>query len=85
MSRIAIDQSAGVEISAEMAAKLEALEDAHPGGPKHQWTAEEDAVLLKYWRIKRQVDVAELLGLDDNTCRYRYRDLMKQREVRNDE
>ena len=64
-----------VDIDPRLLDELEALPDAAGGALRHEWTAEEDAVLLKYWKSKRQVDVARILGLAANTCRERWRQL----------
>lgn len=62
-----------VEIPAEWLDQLEALEPTKPGNPGIIWTPEMDAVLLKYWPVKRQPDVAEILGVCVGVCRNRYR------------
>ena len=64
-----------VDIDPRILDELEALPDAAGGALRHEWTAGEDAVLLKYWETKRQVDVARVLGLSTNTCRERWRQL----------
>ena len=64
-------------ISEEMTKQLEALPDADVG--KHfEWTPEKDAILLKYWNVKRQSDICELLGITQNPARNRYRKLTKE-------
>ena len=50
-----------IVISEELAKQLEALQDSKIG--KHfEWTPEKDAILLKYWNIKKQSDVCNILG-----------------------
>ena len=61
-----------VQISPEMLEKLEALPGNKCGQKGREWTAEQDAALLKYWRVKRQEDVAKLLGVNTSLARKRY-------------
>jgi transcription initiation factor TFIIIB Brf1 subunit/transcription initiation factor TFIIB len=62
-----------VEISAEMRAKLEALEDSPIN--TRRFTPETDAILLEYWTRKRRPELAKLLGFSDTTLRKRYKEL----------
>ena len=64
-----------VDIDPALLESLEALPDRTAGVPKRKWTASEDAVLLRGWGKKRQVDIANLLGISTNTCRDRLREL----------
>jgi len=64
-----------VELSPELLAAFESLQDSHPGARQHEWTKEEDASLLRYWTVKRKADVAKVLGLHDGLCRERYKAL----------
>lgn len=61
-----------VQISPDLQAKLDAMPDKAPGARAHEWTPEEDAVLARYWGIKRQADVGALLGRGLNVCRRRW-------------
>lgn len=61
-------------ISEEMLKQFEALPDVEIG--KHfEWTPEKEALLLKYWKVKRQSDVCKLLGVTENPARKKYREL----------
>lgn len=70
-----------VEIDAATLEALEALPDGGGGSLGHEWTAREDAILLKYWPAKRKEDVARFIGLDTATCRKRYRKLTDANRV----
>ena len=59
-------------ISDELLQQLEALPKAVSGKPKSLFTPEEDAILLKYWGVKRQVDICKIIGKCVNACRDRY-------------
>jgi len=62
-------------ITEEMLRQFEALPDVEVG--KHfEWTPEKETLLLKYWPVKRQVDVCRLLGVSENTARKKYRELI---------
>lgn len=67
-------EAVAVDIDPRMLEELDALPDSR-GVLRHEWTPEQDAVLLKYWTVKRQVDVARVLGMCTNSCRDRYREL----------
>ena len=66
-----------VEVSDEIIDRFERLE----GGKVSQWTAEKDALLMKYWPVKKRDDVAELLEIPRTTCANRYKYLMKVESV----
>lgn len=61
-----------------LAATLESLPDVSGSFQWVTWTEEMDALLLKYWPVKRKIDVAEALGFSPNTCRARYRKLTRE-------
>lgn len=44
-----------------------------------EWKDWEDAILLKYWYVKRQKDIAETLGRAINICRDRHQ-LLTEKE-----
>ena len=67
-----------VEIDEATLAKFEALPAAGIGQNGYNWKSEEDALLLRYWPIKRKMDVSRLLGLNETTCRERYRWLTRE-------
>jgi hypothetical protein len=69
-----------VEIPEYLIAELEVLPNAQNGQRKKQWSPENDAILLKYWGVKIQTDIASIIGLNVSTCRSRYRYLMKCKE-----
>lgn len=60
-------------------ASFESLPDVKLGVAGVQWTEDMDAALLKYWTVKRQCDVAKLLGVSEDTARKRYRELTCQK------
>jgi len=64
-----------IKISKELEEAFDALPDGGPFKPAKEWTAEEDAILLKYWPIKKHSAVAIQLGVAENTARKRYREL----------
>lgn len=68
-------QNVKVNIDPATLERLEALEDAQSGARRHQWTDEEDAILLRYWPVKRKEEVAAILGYGQEMCRRRYREL----------
>lgn len=45
----------------------------------YEWKDWEDAILLKYWYVKRQKDIAAMLGRCINVCRDRYQ-LLTEKE-----
>lgn len=60
-----------IAVTSDMLKRLEALPDARPGSTALVWTKEMDEVMRKGWRVKRKVDVAKVLGLNETTCRKR--------------
>lgn len=71
-----------IEIAPEVLALFEALPRAGGGRPWRVWTAEQDYLILTYWPTRRQAEVAKTLGICENTCRKRYREL-KRKETEN--
>ena len=39
------------------------------------WTLAEDELLVRFWPVKRHVDVARLLGRGEHVCRRRFAEL----------
>lgn len=66
-----------VELPADLIAELEALDEPF-ATKKTRWTDRQDAILLGYWEKKTKADVAKLVGLNESTCRTRYKYLQKQ-------
>ena len=67
-----------VEITEELERKLEALENTRIGPARFPWTPALDAALLKYWPVKRHMDVAKTLGCSDVVALRRYRELTEK-------
>ena len=66
-----------VEIDQDIIDRFEALEE--PKQVTGWWTPEREALLMKYWPIKRHAEVAKLLGKSDTTCRRKYEQLVARR------
>ena len=67
-----------VPIASDLLAQLEALPDKRAGGYRHQWSAADDAALLRYWDTKPQRMVAKLIGVSENTARNRIQELREK-------
>lgn len=65
-----------VDIDPKLLEELDELPDVRIGLRQYQWTAAQDEVLRRYWAKKRKADVARKLGLGEDICRRRYRELM---------
>ena len=61
----------------DVLAKLEGLSDAKIGAPGLTWDQWQDDALLKFWPVKRQVDVAKTIGVSVNACRRRFEELTR--------
>lgn len=72
-SRIVIEPSA--PISREKIELLESLTNSDDKPWAARFSKEDDAILLKYWTVKKKADVARIIGYSQNTCRKRYREL----------
>jgi transcription initiation factor TFIIIB Brf1 subunit/transcription initiation factor TFIIB len=61
---------------------LNELDKLPPAGDRKlvKWTPEMDQILLAYWEKKRQVAVAKIIGVCENTARKRYRMLTEFKE-----
>lgn len=59
--------------AAALEAEFAALPDA--GLNLKPWTVSEDELLVRFWPVKRHVDVARLLGRGEHVCRRRYAEL----------
>lgn len=71
-----------VEIDPDVIARLEALPDKQVGAIRRQWTPAEDAIILRYYPVKRAEDLGEVLKSSDKTIRRRYRMLTRQTDAR---
>lgn len=60
----------------ELERRLEELPDRLGHTRGRTWTAQEDELLLRYWRTKRQSDVAKLFGVAITTAMHRYNSLV---------
>lgn len=68
-----------VEIRAEWLEKLDRLQESKPGNPGVRWTPEMDEVLLRYWnKGPRQLDVAKIIGVNQQSCRERWKELTNE-------
>ena len=65
-----------LEISDDMMAKIAEIEDTSKFQHK-QWSAEEDAILLKYWKVKNKSQLSKVIGVSETTARERYLKLTK--------
>jgi hypothetical protein len=61
----------------EIERALDALPNKRTPGIPRQWQPREDEILLRYWGIKRQQDVAKILQRCIHSCLDRYRILTK--------
>jgi len=59
-----------------MLEQIEKIDDSNIR-PGKVWTAEEDAILIKYWPIKNKDQLSEMLGVSDKTARARYKKLTR--------
>jgi hypothetical protein len=68
-------RSVDLVVSAEMEERLKRLPKPIRRLPRIEWTAEEDALLLREWEagLYRKRDLARLIGHTDQLCRDRYR------------
>lgn len=53
-------------------AQLAAMPDKRPGVRKKQWTSDEDWILWTTWNVKRQSDIAKVIGIGIGACKERY-------------
>jgi hypothetical protein len=67
-----------IEIDADLLAKFEALPDCHAGAQRKVPTPEQVEILRRYWKVKRQQDVCDLIGARENTCRKWYQDYVEK-------
>lgn len=65
-----------VEIDEETIKKFESIPRSKK--EKSNWPEYKDALLLKYWPIKRHKDVADFLGYPVNTAKDRYEKLIRE-------
>lgn len=64
-----------INIDSDIIAKFESLPEKQNQG---SWTPEKDALLLKYWPIKKCDEVANLFGKSVTACRDRYTKLSRR-------
>ena len=74
-SRVTIEPAA--PISQEKIEILESLTNSDEKPWAAKFSAEDDAILLRYWGVKKQSDIAKVIGYSINVCRKRYRELME--------
>lgn len=67
-----------VEIPKEVMEQLEQAPSSRGGQPRATFEPWQDAVLLKYWKEKRQDDVSEIVGWSRKICQRRYQQLVKE-------
>lgn len=67
-----------IEIPADIEEKLQGIKDGGRGSKKAEFTPLQDKILLEYWGKKNQPEVAEIIGYHTDTCRRRYKELMRQ-------
>ena len=61
-------------ISEDMLAKIDALRDTERTPPR-QFTEEQDAIILTFYKKKNKGDLAKLIGCCQSTMRRRYLEL----------
>ena len=66
----------------ELRRKMLALPNTSRRGHEHAWTAEEDALLLEFWRVKRKTAIAKLLNVAPSTATLRYEWLAAQEKAK---
>ncbi len=71
-----------LDIDPELLRKLNSLPDAKYQTRDQEFTPDMDKALLAFWKVKRQYDVAKMLGKCIKLCRRRYEQLT---EVENGE
>jgi hypothetical protein len=57
---------------------LDSLPDVSTGRQKITWTDDEVKLLMEYWPIKNQIQVAKILGRAAGTCREKYREELEK-------
>jgi hypothetical protein len=62
-------------LSDNLRSELEKLQNNNNG--KIEFTQEENNLLLEFWPIKLQSEIAKIFGMSENTLRKRYRELKK--------
>lgn len=65
------------EIPADILSALESMPDSISGSKHKEFKPWQDAVLLKYWHVKKQQDISKLIGRCIYSCRERYNELKK--------
>jgi hypothetical protein len=64
-----------VEIPADVKERLDAIPNRQIGPGEYQWEEWQIEVIKQYWNIKRQVDIADILGISPNTARKKAREM----------
>ena len=67
-----------VVISKEMLAKIDSLRDTERTPPK-QFTEEQDAIILTFYKKKNKGDLSKLIGCCPGTMRKRYLELINDK------
>jgi hypothetical protein len=65
-------------MDAETLKALDALPTIRVGTKAREWTADEDAALMRNWPRAHKGDVARLIGVSEDTARSRYRFLTRE-------
>jgi hypothetical protein len=65
-----------VEIDEATLKALEEIPDAKPG-KRAIFTPEQDTILLRFWKQKNKDELSRFLGFAVQTCRARYRELLR--------
>lgn len=81
-ARLELKEMREIIISDELLQQLEELPIAKAGQKKMVFTPEEDQVLLKYWGVKKQSDIARVLSKSIGVCRNRYESLIGEEHER---
>lgn len=78
-NRVKIETTSGVtvEVDADLVKRFEELPPGSDSRVGHQWTDEEDALLLKYWPVKNHQEIARILNVSATTALKRYRKLTR--------
>lgn len=70
-------KTSSAEIPENILSALESMPDTSTGSKHKKFEPWQDAVLLKYWHVKKQQDLSKLIGRCIYSCRERYNELKK--------